>query len=218
MPVDPTRRPLKSRDTRWARTVASRLAATGLTPNRISQGSIFFAAIAGAAFWLSGTTDGFARILLLLLAAAGCQMRLLCNLLDGMVAVEGGKSKPDGPFWNEVPDRTADILILVGAGLGAGIPALGWAAATAAVLTAYLRELGRAEGAPPDFSGPMAKPHRMAVMTAAALVAAALPGFAIIAVALWIVVVGAVATAALRSARLISFLVSRRPVSNPDPD
>lgn len=204
------RRPLKSRDTRWARAVASRLAATGLTPNRISQGSILFAAVAGAAFWLSGTTEGIARIFCLLLAAASCQLRLLCNLVDGMVAVEGGQSEPDGSFWNEVPDRMSDILILVGAGFGAGFPSLGWAAATAAVLTAYLRELGRAEGAPVDFSGPMAKPHRMALMTGAALLAAPLPGYSIIALALWILVFGAFTTAAIRSVRLIRFLVSRR--------
>jgi phosphatidylglycerophosphate synthase len=210
MPGNPTRRLLKSRDTRWAQAVASRLAATGLRPNRISQGAIVFAAVAGAAFWLSGTNDGLARVLCFLLAAAGCQLRLLCNLFDGMVAVEGGRSEPDGPFWNEAPDRLADILILVGAGLGAGSPALGWTAATAAVLTAYLRELGRAEGAPPDFGGPMAKQHRMAVMTGAALVATLLPGFPMITLALWIVAAGAFATTAIRSVRLIRFFVSRR--------
>jgi phosphatidylglycerophosphate synthase len=207
---NPTRRPLKSRDTHWARAVASRLAATGLTPNRISQGAILFAAIAGAAFWLSGSIEGISRIACLLLAAAGCQLRLLCNLFDGMVAVEGGKSEPDGPFWNEAPDRLADILILVGAGLGTGSPGLGWAAATAAVLTAYLRELGRAEGGPADFGGPMAKQHRMAVMTGAALVATLLPDVSIITLALWIVAAGAFGTAAIRSVRLIRFLVSRR--------
>ena len=43
-----------------------------------------------------------------------------------MVAVEGGKAEADGPFWNEFPDRIADILILAGAGYGIGSPALGW--------------------------------------------------------------------------------------------
>lgn len=209
VPDNQIRRPLKSRDTHWARAVASRLAALDLTPNRISKGAILFAAVAGAAFWLSDTTEGIARIAFLLLAAAGCQLRLLCNLFDGMVAIEGGKSEPDGPFWNEATDRAADILILVGAGLGAGAPALGWAAATAAVLTAYVRELGRAEGAPADFGGPMAKQHRMAVMTGAALVAAPLPALPIVAITLWIVVAGAFATAVIRSVRLVRFLLSR---------
>jgi phosphatidylglycerophosphate synthase len=34
------------------------------------------------------------------------------------------------------------------------------------VLTAYVRELGRGLGQPADFSGPMAKQQRMAVLTA----------------------------------------------------
>ena len=158
---------------------------------------------------MSGSADGLARALLLGLAALGCQMRLLCNLFDGMVAVEGGRSGPDGPFWNEAPDRASDILILVGAGVGAGAPALGWAAAAFAVLTAYVRELGRAEGAPHDYGGPMAKQHRMAVMTAAALAFVFLPGTPILAWALWAIVAGAAITAGLRSYRLIRFLRSR---------
>jgi phosphatidylglycerophosphate synthase len=205
-----SRRPLKSRDTQWARSVAARLAAMDLTPNRISQGAVLFATIAGAAFWLSGTFEGITRILCLSLAGLACQLRLLCNLFDGMVAIEGGKNEPDGAFWNEAPDRAADILILVGAGLGSGASALGWAAATAAVLTAYLRELGRAEGAAPDFGGPMAKQHRMAIMTGAAFGAAILPGVPVITFALWIVVAGAFATAAIRSVRLVRFLASGR--------
>ena len=72
----------------------------------------------------------------LILAAAFCQARLICNLLDGMVAVEGGKREPSGPFWNEFPDRVADILILAGAGLGLGNPALGFAAAAFAMSAA----------------------------------------------------------------------------------
>ena len=61
-------------------------------------------------------------------------------MLDGMVAVEGGKGSPDGPIWNEAPDRYSDIVILVGAGYGAAFagaasPSLGWAAAVFAVMT-----------------------------------------------------------------------------------
>ena len=69
----------------------------------------------------------------------------------------------------------SDTLIFVGLGLGLGAPALGWAAAAMAILTAYVRELGRATGLPADFSGPMAKPQRMAVLTGAALLSVAEP-------------------------------------------
>lgn len=207
--MDDNRRPLKSRGTRWAARAAAWLVATGATPNAISQASIGFAALGGLGFWASGGAEGWERVLWLFLAALGCQLRLLCNLLDGMVAIEGKRRAPDGAFWNEVPDRLADILILAGAGLGAGVPGLGWATAALAVLTAYLRELGRAEGAKPDFGGPMAKPHRMAAMTAAAAVAIALPQWPVLAAALWGVAAGTALTVALRARRLIGFLASR---------
>ena len=108
------------------------------------------------------------------------QMRLVCNLLDGMVAVEGGKGSPAGVIYNDAPDRVADVLILVGAGYsGAGEPGvvklfamlpLGWCAASVALGTAYVRTLGAALTGAHDFRGPMAKQHRMAVLTVGCLI------------------------------------------------
>jgi len=141
-------------------------------PNAISQGAVLFAALALLAFWAAAHTANGLAAILLLLAALACQLRLLCNLLDGMVAVEGGKSTPDGPFWNEGPDRAADLLILSGAGLATGQLSLGLLAGALAIATAYIRELGRAEGLTSDFSGPFAKPQRMAAITAGALLSA----------------------------------------------
>jgi phosphatidylglycerophosphate synthase len=207
MAQDGNRRPLASRDSGWARSIARRLSGAAVTPNQISMASMAMAALAGGAFWLAGTVEAGPRAALLLAAALFCQFRLLCNLFDGMVAIEGGKQEPDGPFWNEFPDRVADILILAGAGYGAGMPALGWAAAGLAVLTAYTRELGRACGLPADFSGPMAKQHRMAVITLAALLSLLEPLWhgrnEVLTVALGLVAVGAAATT-LRRARNIT--------------
>lgn len=208
------RRPLASRETRWAQATARWLAARSVTPNHISQASIVCGALAGAAFWLSGQAEGASRGLLLLAAAAFCQLRLLCNLFDGMVAVEGGKAAADGPFWNEFPDRVADIAIMAGIGYGIAMPGLGWAAACFCVLTAYVRELGRANGAPSDFSGPMAKQHRMALVTAAAVLSAAEFLWhgrnGILVAALWIVAAGAAFTALRRARRQVKWLKTNR--------
>lgn len=214
MSDEENRRPLASRQSGWANLIAHKIAETPVTPNVISMMSMVFAAIGGAAFCGVTVTDGATRIALLLLAALFCQLRLLCNLFDGMVAVEGGKKTADGAFWNEFPDRVSDALILGGMGVAAGEPWLGWLAAALAVFTAYVRELGSANGLPPDFSGPMAKQHRMAVATVAALVAAfagLLPVTieTVLWAALWIVTVGAVATVLLRSRRLIADLNAR---------
>jgi phosphatidylglycerophosphate synthase len=204
------RRPLASRNTRWAQATARRMAAMAITPNQISQGSMLAALVAGGAFWGAGESEGLVRILALACAALCCQLRLLCNLFDGMVAVESGKGEPDGPFWNEFPDRVADLFILVGAGLGVGLPGLGWAAASFAIFTAYVRELGRAAGLPSDFSGPMAKQHRMATITVAALLSMGEPLWAgqgeILTAALAIVAVGSAATVLRRSSHLVSRL------------
>jgi len=120
-----------------------------------------------------------------------------------MVAIEAGKSAPDGPFWNEFPDRIADIIIFIGIGFGLGSPTLGFAAATCAVLTAYTRELGASIGLAPDFSGPMAKQHRMATVTLAAVLAVFeqhfLPQGTILTVALWVVIIGSIVTVGRRA-------------------
>jgi len=207
------RRPLSSRDSGWARSIARRLSAAAITPNQISMASMVMAAGAGVCFWLAGAADAGMRVALLLAAALFCQFRLLCNLFDGMVAIEGGKQAPDGPFWNEFPDRVADILIFVGVGYGVGVPALGWAAAGLAVLTAYTRELGRACGLPADFSGPMAKQHRMATITAAALLSLAEPIWRghneVLVAALWVVAAGAAVTTLRRAATIVRSLRNR---------
>lgn len=116
-------------------------------------------------------TTPSAQAELFIVAIAGIQGRLLCNLLDGMVAIEGGNKTKSGDIFNDLPDRISDSLIIVPAGYaittlpyGAG---LGWLAAMMAVLTAYVRVLGHSAGTPDFFIGPMAKQHRMATLTAA---------------------------------------------------
>ncbi len=214
MAQDENRRPLASRDSGWARTIARRLSAASVTPNQISMASMAMAAVAGIAFWQAGAAIGGSRVALLLAAALFCQFRLLCNLFDGMVAIEGGKQEPDGPFWNEFPDRVADILILAGAGYGVGQPALGWAAAAFSVLTAYTRELGRNCGLQADFSGPMAKQHRMAVITAAAVLSLLEPLWSghnqVLVGALWVIAIGAAITAIRRAANIVRKLRAGR--------
>jgi len=198
------RRPLESRNTSWANKITEWLARRNITPNQISQASMGMALIAGGAFWMTGLmSNAIITACLLILAALACQMRLLCNLFDGMVAIEAGKSASDGPFWNEFPDRISDILIFVGIGFGLGSPTLGFAAAAMAVLTAYTRELGASIGLTPNFTGPMAKQHRMAIVTAAAMLAifepVLLPQGTIMTAALWVVVIGAIVTTGRRA-------------------
>jgi len=215
------RRPLASRQTRWARALAARLAARGVRPNAISLASMVFAAAGAGLLAAAAGLDSPARAAALVGAAAACQLRLLANLLDGMVAVEGGLGMADGAFWNEAPDRVSDLLLLAAAGVAAESPALGLLAGAMALLTAWLREFGRAEGLGAEFGGPMAKPQRMAVLTGAALLAAlapfGLPAAAILAAALWVIAAGAALTAGLRARRILAALKQASPSGSRGP-
>lgn len=175
------RRPLRSRETAWAAALAGWLVRRRVRPNAISLASVGAAAIAGLALLTTAwTCTTPAAVALFALAIAGIQLRLLCNLMDGMVAVEGGRGGPLGELYNDLPDRFADVFVLLGGGyaardahLGAlGGATLGWIAALAALLTAYVRVLGAQAGARQHFLGPMAKPHRMALLTIACAAAA----------------------------------------------
>ena len=152
--------------------MAAALTRAGVQPNHISVFSVVCAAVGAAALVGTALVDGVGlRVGLLLLAAGGIQSRLLCNLFDGLVAVEGGRRTPAGEIYNELPDRVSDILLLAAAGhacRGAGWEReLGWAAAAVAVGIAYVRALGGQLGTAQQFGGPMAKQQRMFVLTVA---------------------------------------------------
>lgn len=198
----PNRRPIATRRWQVFQRLARWLADIGVTPNAISCSSIFFAAGAAAAFVSASYADTYVlRAAAMLIAVGMIQLRLIANLLDGLVAVEGGKATPTGDLYNEVPDRIADTLILVGAGFAPlSSPWLGAAAAIAAMFVAYIRAMGASLGVGQVFAGPMAKQHRMAVTTVAT-VASALPidySQHFLSIALALIALGSIVTAGRR--------------------
>ncbi|AOA60042.1 CDP-diacylglycerol--glycerol-3-phosphate 3-phosphatidyltransferase [Acinetobacter larvae] len=170
------RRPLKVRQHRLVNAIARWLSHKSVTPNQISILSIFFAAFSALCLLLVPAFHGINQVVLYVFAAIFIQGRLLCNLFDGLVAIEGNKSTASGELFNDIPDRISDPLIIVAAGysltaVGFG-DSLGWCAALLAVFTAYVRTLAVSMGAPANFSGPMAKQHRMALLTLVCMIAA----------------------------------------------
>lgn len=173
-PAQMARRPLKSRDTAWAKSIAGALTRAGVAPNTISLASIAFAAAGAVGIAATRHTSPVLQIPLFLLGILGIQGRLLCNLFDGMVAIEGGKKSVVGDLYNELPDRVADTLLILATGYAATQPwglHAGYLAALLAMLTATVRLLGKTSGAAMHYSGFMAKQKRMAVLTAACLLA-----------------------------------------------
>lgn len=168
-----SRRPIASRDSGWAKLTATFLANKNVSPNFISILSIAFASLSLAAFYLAsryGVTLSY-----LLIAILGIQGRLIMNLLDGMVAVEHNRKSVVGGIFNEVPDRISDTLTLFGVGLMARAMAYGmdlaYLAIALSIATAYIRTLGASLGCGHHFLGPMAKQHRMALISLCCVIA-----------------------------------------------
>lgn len=169
------RRPLKVRANPLSKNIAIWLSQKSIHPNHISLCSILFSCLSGISFILSALYSEY-RGLWMVVAALFIQLRLLCNLFDGMVAIEGGKSTASGELFNDIPDRISDPIIIIAAGYS--IMSLDWGfelgvlAAILAILTAYIRTLALSIGAPSNFTGPMAKQHRMALLTIACIAVA----------------------------------------------
>jgi phosphatidylglycerophosphate synthase len=220
------RRPIKSRDVRVFQVMALRLARMGISANTISLAGMIVAFGAAAALVRTAYVDGWDRRVMYLAAAGGIQLRLLANMLDGMVAIASGKSSAVGELYNEIPDRLSDTAILVAAGYAAfSHPTLGWAAAGMALFITYLRALGNSLGVKGLFVGPMSKSHRMFTLTMAclwlALTPASLqpqltftshgPSYGLMAIALALVILGGALTALRRLARIVAALKRGRP-------
>lgn len=216
------RRVIPQRDTSWAKATANALYRARIRPNHISVASAAIAVLGAALLISSATTWGAPRNILLIAAALTIPVRLLFNMLDGMLAVEKGLHSPTGDLYNEVPDRLADLVLLAAAGyatsglwMPGGVDAgvlLGWIAASAAVGTAYVRTLGAAQGVGHFFTGPAAKPARMWILFLACLAAVFEPlaqrGLALT-IALGLIAAGSLLTIVLRLRNITRALHAR---------
>jgi phosphatidylglycerophosphate synthase len=164
--MEKNRRPIAARSSALAQVLTDYLVSKSVSPNQISISSIPFAILGAVALLYMPGWIGH------VFCAVAIQLRLLCNLLDGMVAIKAGKSSDLGALFNEFPDRVADSVLIVALGYAAGWSEWGWLGALAAALTAYIRLFGGSIGLTQDFRGPMAKQHRMAIMTVACLLGA----------------------------------------------
>jgi phosphatidylglycerophosphate synthase len=206
------RRDVSSRNSTFAQQMASWLASKHVSPNTISIFSMVFAAISLLSFYLDSKML-MIHWLSMILAIVGIQGRLVMNLLDGMVAIEYNKKSAVGGLYNEVPDRISDTLILLGTGFLASTSNYGMDLAYLAIIlaafTAYIRTLGASLNCPHYFSGPMAKQHRMALITLCCLV-----GIWYVPIFYWMLIVmnlGLLITCYRRLAKIAQFLKGNKP-------
>src|SRR5438132_1437640 len=167
------RRPIATRNRKWAQAATAWLAARNVSPNTISIAGMCACIVAGIALGVTSIAD---YRILWLIAALGAQLRLTANMRVGMVALASGRASKVGELYNEVPDRISDAAVFIGAGFAwGGNIALGYIATILAIFTAYIRAAGKIAGAPNEFCGPMAKQHRMLVVTLICLYSAITP-------------------------------------------
>jgi phosphatidylglycerophosphate synthase len=209
------RRPLASRQTAWANSLAAKLAAAGVTPNGISVFGMICGLLGGLVLSFTPLHSSASHRIHFLMAIAFIQLRLLCNLLDGMVAILQKRASRTGELYNEIPDRISDAATFIGAGYAlGGSPVLGFVAACCAIFVAYIRAMGKLATGHQEYCGPMAKPQRMALMTAACIYCAVMPekfqpmpqGYGVISLALALVILGCAITTYRRLSRIVKML------------
>ena len=158
---EPTsRRPIAAAFRRTADAAVRVCLTTGISPDAISYSSIVAAIGAALCFWKSKYP------VLLIIAPLLCFLRLWFNMLDGMVAVAGGKASLRGEIVNDLPDRISDVIIFAAIAHSGWLhhPILGYWTAIFAVMTAYVGLFGQAIGVGRQFGGLMSKPWRMVAL------------------------------------------------------
>lgn len=187
----------------WLNPLASGVARRGVSADALSLAAVILAAVGGGALAL-GAREPAALLLVPVVAA----LRLVLNILDGMVA-RAAASGPHvlGEVWNEVADRAADGLFLVGlAAVPAVGPWLGLGGLLTAMAASYVGLASKAAGGRRLYGGIMSKPGRMLVLAVAAPVAFVTGDLSWLAAAGWLILVGSVVTIGQRLRTAISEL------------
>jgi phosphatidylglycerophosphate synthase len=170
------RRPIPAREHQLSKKIASWLANMGAGPNSISIFGMIAGIVSGLCYAATSWSDEHHAILFIV-GAVFVFLRLLANMFDGMVALILAKPNPLGEIFNDAPDRVSDCAILIGCGFSINSsPTAGFYAALFAMMTAYIRAIGKCSGAPQSFLGPMAKQQRMFLCIAVSIACALIPG------------------------------------------
>jgi CDP-diacylglycerol--glycerol-3-phosphate 3-phosphatidyltransferase len=144
-----------------------RLERTNVSPDALTLAAIPISALAGAAILVSPEVP-----IALLVVPAAVAIRLLLNLLDGALARRTNRTHPRGEFYNELGDRSADVLMLAPVALVPGsIPGTVWLGVVFAVLASFASVATRAAGGERSYRGLLSKPGRLALLAVFAIAA-----------------------------------------------
>jgi len=156
------------------RPLAGALARAGVTANQITIAAAVVSVALGAfVVWRLPDTRAFLLIPLWML------LRMACNALDGMLALEFGQKTRLGAYLNELADAVSDVALYMPFSLLPPFsPVWTGLVIVLAVVSEYAGALGPLVGASRHYEGPMGKSDRAFVFGALGLwagIAAPLP-------------------------------------------
>ncbi len=191
----------------WQAALARHLSRTRITPIQAAVASVIFAGLSAWTLYKAGRLIAGKPIGLLLVSAAGIQLRLLGTTLVRLLRSD---DKARGGLY-ELAERIADVLILVGAGYASRMMPwgleLGTAAAILTVLTEHVALFGSSARSQ-AFMGPMTTQSRMYMMTLGCIAGAIeyILHFTLysVGITLAIIVVGTIITLFRRIASVVS--------------
>ena len=138
----------------------------GVSPDAVSALAIVVAAVTAVVL-----VAGLRMPLLWLGVGPLCLTRMACNAVDGSLARRSRKATPRGAILNELGDRVADAMTFAALAPPVGVP-LALGVVLVALSTSFVAVVGQAVLGQRFGVGPLGKPDRVAVLSAAATVAA----------------------------------------------
>ena len=163
------RRPMGLRTYAPIQRLAKAIAEVGVRPQWlswwISLSPLGLAALSLYGFWAARGLHltpfkGALGLVLVMLCILGQRLAtVLARLVQDEVVMNGGAARSQGSYWNEVPDRVGDLVILAGVGLAVELLWLGMLAGILVLFSAYLREFGARVTGQMECSGPLSSPR-----------------------------------------------------------
>lgn len=135
-------------------------------PDIISFVAFFVCLLIGFLYYRAGSNP-----LLLIVNFFLIFLRMTLNTLDGLIALKTGRTSMIGELVNALPDRYADVFIMVGIAFSSICSIkIGMLASLTVLLVSYSGMLGKAIGVSWQHQGPLDKVDRLILLLAATLV------------------------------------------------
>ena len=137
-----------------------------IPPDVISFIAFFLTLLIGFLYYRAGESPIFFIVNIILIL-----LRMTLNTLDGLIALKIERTSMKGKLVNALPDRYADLFILIGISFSnLGDIRIGFIASITVLLVSYSGMLGKAIGVSWQQQGPLDKVDRLVLIMIASLV------------------------------------------------